>query len=110
MSGSVVVQGVIAGVIPLPIVILSSLLTIPAALLMGALSLRAAFREKRWRLLPIAAGIGVIGVVGGLSIAAFPAAPYFAELVGVALMTFGLVHALLPRPAEGPPAIPTPSP
>jgi hypothetical protein len=86
-----VTQGIITGNPALSLLILSSLVTVPATvvlLLAAVLSLRRAFR---WRGLLILIGASVLGAGGAFYIASFPVALYYAEFIGIITLFFGLV-------------------
>jgi hypothetical protein len=91
VSSSIVVNGVVTGLPPFWIEILSILVTVPAALFLIVASLYGAVRGHRWNLLYIAAGTAVISAAGALYIASFPVTLYYAEFVGVVLLFFGFV-------------------
>jgi hypothetical protein len=91
VSSSIVVNGVVTGLPPLWVEILSSLVTVPAALFLIVASLYGAVRGHRWNLLYIAAGTAVISAAGALYIASFPVTLYYAEFVGVVLLFLGFV-------------------
>ncbi len=91
LSTSMVVGGVIARNPPVLLLVLSSLVTVPATVvLLGAcvLSLRRAFR---WKGLLLLAGASVLGAGGAFYLAAFPVMLYYAEFVGILLLFLGLV-------------------
>ncbi len=81
--------GIVTGSPPLGILVASSALTVPAAVLMVVSSLMQARRQRRWRLAWIALGIIVISIAGGLYIASIPETLYYAEFVGVVLLFLG---------------------
>ena len=91
VPSSILSEGVVGGLPPTAIVVASSLLTIPGALLLILASLYGAWKHKRVELLYITAGTIVISVSGSLYIASFPATLYFAEFVGVVLLFLGFV-------------------
>jgi hypothetical protein len=81
--------GILVGNPPLGVVVTSTLLTVPASILMAATSILAAKRFHRWRLASIAAGIIVISIAGALYIVSIPETLYYAEFAGVVLLFFG---------------------
>lgn len=81
--------GILVGNPPLGVVVTSTLLTVPASILMAGTSLLAAKRLRRWRLASIAAGIIVISIAGALYIVSVPETLYYAEFAGVVLLFFG---------------------
>jgi hypothetical protein len=94
VSGAVLNQGVVTGNPSLGIILSSTALTVPAAVLMAGLALLGMYRTHVWRLAYIAAGILVISAAGGLYIVSIPVTLYYAEFVGVFLLYvgFGGVH------------------
>ena len=100
IPATVVVAGIVTGNPPLTVLIASVLVTVPASVLMVAISLWTAYRQRRWQLLYIAAGIVVISAAGGLYIASVPVTLYYAEFVGVFLLFLGFLK--LPSPAASP--------
>jgi hypothetical protein len=89
---SMVSGGVITGNPPLTLLVLSSLVTGPATVvLLGAvvISLR---RSWQWRTVMMGLGATVLAAGGALYIASFPAALYYAEFLGVILIFLGLVN------------------
>ncbi len=102
---SMVASGIITGNPPLALILLSSLVTIPATVVLltaTALSLR---RSWRWQTLLMAAGAVILGAGGALYIASFPIALYYAEFIGILLLFLGLMS--LPQTAPAPAVAPT---
>ena len=104
---SILTGGVVTGNPPLALLLASILLTVPGAGVLLITSIVGAFRTKRWSLLYIAGGTGVITAAGGLYIVAIPVTLYYAEFVGVFLLFLGFVvpsfsraPSAAPRPAE----------
>jgi len=91
VSTSIMSQGVVAGLPPTSIDVLSTLVTVPAALLLILSSLYGVYRSHRWHLLYIALGTGVISAAGALYLVSFPATLYYAEFVGMLLLFLGFV-------------------
>jgi hypothetical protein len=105
MSASMVSGGIIAGNPPLLLIVLSSLVTIPATVVLlsaTAISLR---RSWRWQTLLMAAGAVILGAGGALYIASFPIALYYAEFLGIFLLFLGLISL----PQSTPTSAPTPA-
>jgi hypothetical protein len=91
MPASMVQGGVISGNPPLLLLVLSSLVTVPATIVLLAacvMSLRKSFRMKG---LMMMAGACVLGAGGAFYIASFPVILYYAEFIGIVLLFFGLV-------------------
>lgn len=92
IPSSIMYQGVVWGVPPTDVVVLSSIVTVPSALLLIVSSLVGAIRERRPRLLYITAGTAIISLAGTLYVVSFPATLYYAEFVGVVLLFLGFVR------------------
>jgi hypothetical protein len=106
LSSSMVTNGIITGDPPVFLIVLSSLVTVPATVVLltaTALSLR---RSWRWQTLLMAAGAIILGAGGALYIASFPIALYYAEFIGILLLFLGLVS--LPQAAPGSSVAPSP--
>lgn len=100
LPDSMVTGGIITGNPPLTLLLLSSLVTIPATVVLltaTAVSLR---RSWRWQTLLMAAGAIILGAGGALYIASFPIALYYAEFIGILLLFLGLVS--LPQASNAP--------
>jgi hypothetical protein len=88
---SIISQGVVSGLPPTSIDVLSSIITVPAALLLIVSSLYGAIRQHRLHLLYIALGTAVISAAGALYLVSFPASLYYAEFAGIVLLFLGFV-------------------
>ncbi len=91
MSASMVQAGVISGNPPLLLLVLSSLVTVPATIVLLTACVMSLRRSFRWRGLMMLAGASVLGAGGAFYIASFPVILYYAEFVGIVLLFFGLV-------------------
>jgi hypothetical protein len=106
VPSSIIDAGVVTGNPPLAIIISSTLVTVPAAVLMVGVSVLGAIRQHKPQLLLIAAGIVVISAAGALYIVSIPVTLYFAEFLGVLLLFLGFIgvpigsRASAPRPAS----------
>jgi len=90
VPGSMVQEGVISGNPPAFLLILSSLITVPATIVLlgfAVISLRRAFH---WKGLLMIAGASVLAAGGAFYIASFPVALYYAEFIGIVLLFVGL--------------------
>jgi len=88
---SMVTNGIITGDPPLLLIVLSTLVTGPATVVLltaSAISLR---RDRRWQTLLMIAGALILGAGGTLYIASFPVALYYAEFLGIICLFLGLV-------------------
>lgn len=111
MPVSMVSSGVISGNPPLLLLVLSSLVTVPATVVLLWACVRSLRKNFRWRGLLMISGASVLGAGGAFYIASFPVMLYYAEFVGIVLLFFGLVDfsrwalaspALAPKPAQTP--------
>lgn len=100
LSSRMVTEGIITGNPPLVLLVVSSLVTGPATIVLVAASVLSLRRSWRWQTLLMVAGALVLGAGGTLYIASFPVALYYAEFVGIILLFLGLMS--LPQPSPGP--------
>ena len=102
MPGSMVRAGIIAGNPPVTLLVASSLVTVPATVVLlpaAGVHLRRAFRPQG---LLMVAGAVVLGAGGAFYIASFPVVLYYAEFLGILMLFLGLVDLSrlgLARPA-----------
>ena len=97
VPSAMVSGGVIVGNPPLDLLLLSSLVTGPATVVLLGSAVVSLRRSRRWSTMLMVAGALVLGAGGTLYIASFPVALYYAEFIGILLLFFGLVS--LPRPS-----------
>jgi hypothetical protein len=104
LPDSMVSEGVITGNPPLTLLVLSTLVTGPATVVLLAAVLVSLRRSWQWRTVMMGIGAAVLAAGGALYIASFPAALYYAEFIGVILIFLGLVslpHMIsVPAPAS----------
>jgi hypothetical protein len=94
---SMVSNGIIWQSPPLTLLILSSIITGPATIVLLAASVVSLRRSRKWQNLLIIGGALVLGAGGTLYIASFPVFLYYAEFIGIVLLFGGVVS--LPRPS-----------
>ncbi len=104
---SMVSSGIITGNPPLLLILLSSLVTVPATVVLLAATFLSLRRSWRWQTMLMAAGAIILGAGGTLYIASFPIALYYAEFLGILLLFLGLIS--LPQAAGAHAPAPTPS-
>jgi hypothetical protein len=88
---SMVSAGIITGDPPLLLLVLSSLVTFPATIVLLTASYLSLRRSWRWQTLLMIGGALILGAGGTLYIASFPVALYYAEFLGIILLFFGLI-------------------
>ncbi len=91
--GNIITTYIVFGALPLSVVLASSLIAFPAAII---IALVAAFSYKRTRskkMLSIIAGVIVVSVAGTLYIASFPEFLYLSEFIGILLLWAGFFDA-----------------
>lgn len=91
LSLSMVSGGVISGDPPLSLLLLSTLVTGPATVVLIASALLSLRRTWRWQTLLMVAGALVLGAGGTFYIASFPVVLYYAEFLGIGLLFLGLI-------------------
>jgi hypothetical protein len=89
---SMVVGGIIVGDPPLSLLVLSSVVTVPATVVLLGTAVVALRRAFRWSHLTMLTGACVLGAGGAFYVASFPVMLYYAEFVGIVLLFVGLVN------------------
>jgi hypothetical protein len=102
--GSMVSAGVIWKDPPLTLLVLSSLVTGPATVVLLLASAVSLLRSRHWQNLLIVGGALVLGAGGTLYIASFPVFLYYAEFIGIVLLLGGILS--LPRSSPSVSAVP----
>ncbi|HTT34668.1 MAG TPA: hypothetical protein VMH78_02210 [Thermoplasmata archaeon] len=101
VPAGMVQQGIIVGNPSLLLLVLSSMVTGPATIVLLASAVVGLRRARRWQTLLLIAGALVLGAGGTFYIASFPVLLYYAEFIGIVLLFFGIVS--LPRVPVGVP-------
>jgi hypothetical protein len=96
LPASMVSNGIIVASPGTNLLVLSSVITFPATVVLLAASVVSLRRSRRWQNLMIIGGALVLGAGGSLYIASLPIFLYYAEFVGIILLFAGVVS--LPRP------------
>jgi len=91
LPSSMVSGGIITGNPPLLLLVLSTLVTGPATIVLLTASAVSLRRSRKWQNLLMIAGALILGAGGTLYIASFPVALYYAEFLGIVLLFFGLI-------------------
>jgi hypothetical protein len=91
-------DGIISGNPSVLLLVLSSLVTVPATVVLLVASAIALRRRPNAPTLLLISGALILGAGGALYIASFPVALYYAEFVGIVFLFFGVVN--LPQAAE----------
>jgi hypothetical protein len=91
LSSGMVTNGIITGDPPLLLIVLSTLVTGPATVVLLTASAVSLRRDRRWQTLLMIAGALILGAGGTLYIASFPVALYYAEFLGIICLFLGLV-------------------
>jgi hypothetical protein len=104
LPSTMVSSGIITGNPPLLLILLSSLVTVPATVVLLTATFLSLRRSHRWQTLLMAAGALILGAGGALYIASFPIALYYAEFLGILLLFLGLVSLQSSTTAPAPAA------
>ena len=91
--GNIIVTYVVFGSLPISVIIASSLVTFPAAVLLAVIAGISYWRNRGAKMLSIIAGVVIVSVAGTLYIAAIPEFLYFAEFVGILFLWAGFFDA-----------------
>jgi hypothetical protein len=89
--GNILVDYVVAGVLPISIVISSSIATFVAAVILFIVALKGYIKTKNRKLLSIIAGVVIVSVAGTLYLVQYPAFLYIAEFIGILLLWLGFI-------------------
>jgi len=100
LPNAMVSGGIISGNPPLLLLVLSSLVTGPATVVLLTASVVSLRRSRKWQTLLMIGGALILGAGGTLYIASFPVALYYAEFVGIVLLFFGLVSLPTAAPSK----------
>jgi hypothetical protein len=99
-TSNLIITYVVYGVLPLAVVVVSSLGTFPAAFILIVVAALSYKRTKNAKMLSIIAGTLVVSIAGSLYIAAFPEFLYYSEFIGILLLWFGFLGFGLGKKAE----------
>ena len=89
--GNVITNHIVFGVLPIFIVITSSIVTFPAAAILIAIAAISYLHRHSAKMLGIIAGVVVVSIAGTLYIAAIPAFLYYSEFIGILLLWLGFI-------------------
>ncbi len=89
--GNILVNHIVFGILPLFIVLSSSIVTFPAAAILIAIAAISYVRRHSNKMLSIIAGVIVVSAAGTLYIAAIPAFLYYSEFIGILLLWLGFI-------------------
>ncbi|HTT44475.1 MAG TPA: hypothetical protein VMH38_00465 [Thermoplasmata archaeon] len=107
VPSSMVQAGVISGNPPTFLLVLSSLITGPATVVLLGFAVISLLRAFHWKGLLMIAGASVLAAGGVFYIASFPVALYYAEFLGIVLLFIGLTDfSRWLTPAAAPSAAP----
>lgn len=87
--GNIISSFVVFGPLPLLVIVGSSIITFPAAIILLVTAILTYRKTKSRKMLSIILGVIIVSVAGTLYIAKFPAFLYFAEFVGILLLWAG---------------------
>jgi len=85
-------QGIIVGDPPAMLLVLSTIVTVPATIVLLGTAVASLRRTFRWSHVTMIAGACILGAGGAFYIASFPVILYYAEFVGIILLFVGLVN------------------
>ena len=90
-SPNVIISYVAGGPPSLPVILASSLITFPAAVILVVVAYLGYRQRHDKRLLSIIAGVVVVSVAGTLYIVQYPALLYLSEVIGIGLLWYGFL-------------------
>ena len=89
--GNIITDYVVFGLLPISVVITSSIITFPAAIILIAVAMKSYIVKRSSKLLSIIAGVIIVSIAGTLYIVQYPAFLYIAEFVGILALWYGFV-------------------
>ncbi len=89
--GNILVNGVVFGVLPLQVVLISTISTFPAAIIIITVAAYSYIKSRSYKMLSIIAGVIIVSIAGTLYIVQFPAFLYYSEFFGILLLWIGFV-------------------
>ena len=87
--GNVLTDYVVYGELPVTVIVISSVITFPAATVLIWTAVRTFRRDKDRKMLSIVAGVVVVSIAGSLYIVQFPSFLYVSEFIGILLLWVG---------------------
>ena len=91
-TGNILVGGIVAGVLPLAVIIMSSIISFPAALILIATAIISFRKTSNKKMISIIIGTIIVSVAGSLYIVSFPETLYYAELLGIIFLWSGFFN------------------
>ncbi len=89
--GNILVNYIVYGILPLSVVIASSIITFPAAIIIIVLALKTYFKQKKPKMISIVLGVIVVSIAGTLYVVQVPAFLYYSEFIGILLLWYGFI-------------------
>ncbi len=91
-TGNILVGGIVAGVLPLAVIIMSSIISFPAAIILIATAIISFRKTSNKKMISIIIGTIIVSVAGSLYIVSFPETLYYAELLGIIFLWSGFFN------------------
>jgi hypothetical protein len=88
---NVITYWIVYGNLPLLILVTSSLVTVPAAVILVVIAGKSYLQRKNPKLLSIIVGVVIVSVAGSLYIVQYPAFLYISEFIGILLLWYGFI-------------------
>ena len=86
---NMVADGMVAGAIPMSVILYSSLITVPATIIIIGIAALSLVRRRKLKMLWIIAGMLAFAFGGMMYVASFPAAIYYVEFFGLVMLWLG---------------------
>ncbi len=91
-TGNILISGVVAGVLPIAVIITSSIISFPAAVILIITALISFRKTSNKKMISIIIGTLIVSVAGSLYIVSFPETLYYAELLGIIFLWAGFFN------------------
>lgn len=89
--GNILTNYVVYGALPLSVILVSSAITFPAAIVLVAIAVKGYMKSGSNKLLSIIIGVITVSIAGTLYIVQYPAFLYLSEFIGILLLWYGFL-------------------
>lgn len=89
--GNILTDWIVYGNIPTYTLYFSTLITVPAAIVLVAIAIKSYVAKRSNKMLSIIAGVIIVSIAGTLYIVQYPAFLYIAEFVGILALWYGFI-------------------
>lgn len=88
---NIILSYIVYGILPLSVVLVSSLITFPAAIILAVIAIKSLIKKRSSKMMSILLGVIVVSVAGSLYIVEIPVFLYYSEFIGILLLWYGFM-------------------